>query len=81
MSEWTWETGTPKERGEFIRSHRWIGLSSAQVRDLFGLSEPEIAAILKGADWSQESARPASAAASSPGDDMNPTIRQETTDG
>lgn len=47
---WTWEAGTPRERGEIIRQHR-IRMSNDDICALFGLTETGADAILNGADW------------------------------
>lgn len=55
---WTWETGTPKERADLVRSTSDItGISTDDICDLFDLSYKGLADILRGRDWQREHSR------------------------
>lgn len=55
MSEWTWETGTPRERADTVRSHLNACLGNRdELCKLFKLTEAGLSAILGGYDWRPE---------------------------
>jgi len=48
--EWTWETASRSERGEWIRSHE-MKLDRNHLKQLFCLTDEGMKAILDGSDW------------------------------
>lgn len=49
---WSWATGTPKERADFVRrTARIEALTSEYLCDLFDLTMIGLADILRGRDW------------------------------
>lgn len=58
--EWTWNTGTFRERAALVRSH-YSGccLGNREITmELFALTEDGLDAILHGADWRPEYSSP-----------------------
>lgn len=49
---WSWATGTPRERAEFVRNQALdLRVSGEQLCEIFRLTPMGLVAILRGADW------------------------------
>lgn len=48
---WTWETASPRERANWVRSNRALGVLDWDLCDLFCLTRAGLAAIVRGKDW------------------------------
>lgn len=56
-NRWTWEDATPRERANWVRSNRAIGVMDWDLCELFELTPDGLAAIVRGKNWEERFSR------------------------